>query len=358
MEVLHGRYGMMDKAFWRDKKVLITGHTGFKGGWCALILQAMGARVQGYALNDYDPRGIYVSAEIGAHLASECIGDILDEDTITAVICDFKPEIIIHMAAQPIVKTSINDPRNTIKTNVIGAVNLLEACRQSDDIRAIVNVTSDKCYLNEERQTLNEACPLGGKDPYSASKASAEIITSAYYSTYFEKKRIGVATARAGNVIGGGDFTTSRLIPDYFDAVAKNSELTIRNPKHTRPWQHVLEPVYGYLLLAQNLYSNYTDYSRGWNFGPDPRSELSVVEVIEYLQKIHHPVKVKYLHEDFNEAGYLSLCSNLAYKKLKWQPKWDTYSAMQRTVDWMRLHENGEDLRAISLSQIREFLNE
>ena len=250
MEIL-----VTNQSFWKDKHVLLTGHTGFKGGWMSLWLQSMGAKVHGYALDPSTKPNFFTSANVAEGMESHTIADIRDTQKIKDLINQVKPEVIFHMAAQPLLRYSYEEPQETYSVNVMGTVNLFEAVRNASTVRAIVNITSDKCYENRERlEAYSEGEPLGGYDPYSSSKACSEIITSAYRQSFLAEKGIGVATARAGNVIGGGDWSDDRLIPDFFRAFAKNEPLIIRSPNAIRPWQHVLEPLSGYLNLAEKCF--------------------------------------------------------------------------------------------------------
>ena len=263
----------MNPAFWKGKRILLTGHTGFKGSWLSLWLQSMGAPVVGYALAPPTNPSLFEVAEVGRGMTS-VIGDIRDLEHLCAVFAEHKPEIVIHMAAQPLVRYSYIEPVETYSTNVMGTVNLLEAVRGTDSVKAVVNVTSDKCYENREwvwNYRENEA--MGGYDPYSNSKGCAELVTAAYRNSYFHSEKykehgVALASGRAGNVIGGGDWAGDRLIPDIMRAITQNLAVNIRNPHAIRPWQHVLEPLSGYLMLAQKLYEEGAAYAEGWNFGP------------------------------------------------------------------------------------------
>lgn len=320
----------------------MTGHTGFKGSWIAHWMIGLGAEVTGYALepettpNHYD----LIKPEMRSF-----VGDIRDRDTLNTALHKAKPEIVIHMAAQPLVRRSYRDPIATYETNVIGTVNLLEACRHLPSVRAIVNVTSDKCYENREWfWGYRENDPMGGCDPYSASKGCAELVTSSYQHAFFSPKQYGkthqtlLASCRAGNVIGGGDWSEDRLIPDIIRAVANNEKVCIRNPHATRPWQHVLEPLSGYLMLAKKLLEGDAAFAEGWNFGPSDEEFLTVQSVIERMKSKWN--KVDYVInpslEQPHEAGLLKLDSSKAWQKLQWRPVWNSEESSNRTIGWYR----------------------
>jgi len=269
VESLEISKGKVDPSFWKGKKVYLTGHTGFKGSWLSLWLQSMGAVVKGYSLEPNTKPNLFTEANVEENMNSE-FGDIRDLNQISKSMLDFNPDILIHMAAQPLVRLSYQEPVDTYTTNVIGTVNVLEAARGCPNLKAIVSVTTDKCYENNEWDWgYRENEPMGGHDPYSSSKGCAELVTSAYRRSFFNAENsASLASARAGNVIGGGDWADDRLIPDILKAFEKSKPVVIRNPISTRPWQHVLEPLSGYLVLAQELFENGKEYAEGWNFGP------------------------------------------------------------------------------------------
>jgi len=272
---------MVDHSFWKNKKVFITGHTGFKGGWMSMWLYSMGAIVKGYSLEPLGKESLYNFASIGDLTNSE-IGDIRDLRKLSNSIEDFSPDILIHMAAQPLVIKSYSKPVETFETNVIGTANVLEAARHSKTIKAIINITTDKCYENDGRQKgYKESDPMGGIDPYSSSKGCAELVASSYKRSFFDTLGIGIASVRAGNVIGGGDWAENRLIPDILRTFSMNQTLSIRNPSATRPWQHVLEPLSGYLMLAEKIYLDPNKYSGAYNFGPEEND----VQAVEWIVK-------------------------------------------------------------------------
>lgn len=348
--------------FWCGKRVLLTGHTGFKGGWLSLWLQSMGAQVVGYALAPPTSPSLFEVAEVGKDMTS-IIGDIRDLERLRAVFAEYRPEIVIHMAAQPLVRYSYIEPVDTYSTNVMGTVNLLEAVRNTNSVRAVVNVTSDKCYENREwvwGYRENEA--MGGYDPYSNSKGCAELVTSAYRNSYFHPEKysthgVAVASGRAGNVIGGGDWANDRLIPDIMRAITQDKPVNIRNPYAIRPWQHVLEPLSGYLLLAQQLYKDGVDCAEGWNFGPHDADAKPVQWIVEKLTKTWGEGASWILDggEHPHEAHYLKLDCSKAKARLDWQPRWHLEDALGAIIDWHRAYRDGGDMRAFSLGQIAHY---
>lgn len=342
--------------FWRGRRVLVTGHTGFKGSWLSLWLQNMGAHVIGYSLIPPSNPNLFEVAHVADGMTS-IFGDVRDIADVQAAFSKHRPEIVIHMAAQTLVRHSYREPVETYATNVMGTVHVLEAVRNTPDVRAMVNITSDKCYENREwvwGYRENEA--MGGFDPYSNSKGCAELVTSAYRNSFFQNG-VALASARAGNVIGGGDWAADRLIPDMMRAISENRPVLIRNPQAIRPWQHVLEPLSGYLLLAQMLYEKGTDYAEGWNFGPKDDDAKPVQWIVEHytklwgegagwtLDKADHP----------HEAHYLKLDCSKARMHLAWQPKWQLGQALERIVAWHKAHRQGRDMREFSLEQINEY---
>ena len=336
----------MNPNFWQGKRVLLTGHTGFKGSWLALWLQSLGAEVTGYALAPPTKPSLFETARIGQSMTS-IIGDIRDLPHIQQVFSEQKPEIVIHMAAQALVRHSYQEPVETYSTNVMGTVNLLEAVRKSDHVRAVVNVTSDKCYENREWVWgYRETEAMGGHDPYSNSKGCAELVTSAYRNSYFHpdtysKHGVGLATGRAGNVIGGGDWAGDRLIPDIVRAISENKAVSIRNPHAIRPWQHVLEPLSGYLLLAEKLYVQGGDYADGWNFGPNDADTRPVQWIAEFLTEQWGEGASWELdgRDHPHEAHYLKLDCSKARTHLHWSPRW----------------RDNKDMRAFTQSQIETY---
>ena len=352
------RKGIVNSKFWNSKKVFLTGHTGFKGSWMSLWLQSMGAIVKGYSLEPNTTPNLYTVASVGTAMNSE-IGDIRDLNQITKSMTDFNPDVLIHMAAQPLVRLSYQEPVDTYTTNVIGTVNVLEAARKCKTLKAIVSVTTDKCYENKEWDWgYRESEPMGGHDPYSSSKGCAELVTSAYRRSFFSSEgTASLASARAGNVIGGGDWAEDRLIPDILRAFEKLEPVVIRNPLSTRPWQHVLEPLSGYLVLAQELYLNGDDFAEGWNFGPKDEDCKPVSWILDQMVS-HWGNNVSWgLDKNNNphEAGFLKLDCSKASNRLKWNPKWNLKFTLKSIVEWHHLYDNGGDLKKQCLKEINTY---
>jgi len=351
----------VNPAFWKNKKVFLTGHTGFKGSWLSLWLTSMGAEVTGYALAPNTQPNLYDVLDIGRTINSSLIGDIRDLELLQKSMHDSEPDIVIHMAAQPLVRYSYANPVETYSTNVMGTVHILEAARFSPTIRATVIVTTDKCYENKEWVWgYRENEQIGGYDPYSNSKGCAEMVTSAYRQSYFSNPNSTnkVASARAGNVIGGGDWSEDRLIVDAIKAFEANKPLKIRNPLATRPWQHVLEPLSGYLILAQALYEEVSSFASSWNFGPRNEDNRSVQEVIDLLISYWGETArwEKEGSEQPHEANLLKLDCSKAYTKLGWIPKWDLETATEKIVQWQKAYQTQENMREVSLMQINQYM--
>lgn len=352
----------MNGKFWKNKKVFVTGHTGFKGGWLSLWLQSMGAIVTGYSLSpDTDP-SLYVTAGVGSGMDS-VIADIRDIGRLRKELLASSAEIVIHLAAQPLVRAGYDDPVRTYETNLMGTVNLLEAIRYSKTVRAVVVVTSDKCYQNKECcWGYTEESQLGGDDPYSNSKACSEMAVASYRESFFnprnyQKHGVAIATARAGNVIGGGDWAKDRLVPDALAALKNRNPLVLRNPGSTRPWQHVLEPLSGYLALAEALVIDGQSFSQAWNFGPYEFSDQTVGWIIENLHGLWGESEGWLLDKGDHphEAGYLRVDSSKARVQLGWSPKLDLETTLRWVVEWTRAHQDGCDMRSRTLEQIRRF---
>jgi len=351
---------MTDNAFWQGKRVLLTGHTGFKGGWLSLWLQKKGAVVAGYALQPAYAESLFELASVGEHMDS-VIADIRDLDALKGVFERFRPEIVFHLAAQPLVRLSYVEPAETFETNVLGTVNLLEAVRKTRDCRVVVSITSDKCYENKEWVWgYRETDPMGGHDPYSASKGCAEIVNAAYRRSFFEalgERQIALATARAGNVIGGGDFSKDRLVPDIMAAIVKGKSLNIRSPGAIRPWQHVLEPLSGYMLLAEKLWGSPKDYAQSWNFGPAAEDSRPVRWMVEKLIERWGEGVPWELDSapNFHEANALTLDSTKARVSLGWKPRWTLDQALSAIVNWYKAYQRGDSIRDVVLRQIAAY---
>jgi len=349
-------------SFWNGKEVFLTGHTGFKGSWLCLWLSRLGARVTGYALDPPTEPSLYKLVRMD-ELVNSRIADIRDAGCLTRIMCEVRPEIVIHMAAQPLVQDSYKIPVETYATNVMGTVHLLEAVRKCGSVKAVVNVTTDKCYENREWiWGYRENEPMGGYDPYSSSKACSELVTAAYRSSYFNPLRyaehgVALASARAGNVIGGGDWAADRLIPDCIRAILAGEAIRVRNPYAIRPWQHVLEPLSGYLTLARRLYEECTAFAEGWNFGPGDDDARPVEWIVRSLcEKWGHAAG--YTIDDGehpHEAHYLKLDCSKARMGLDWHPHWNLATALDQIVTWTKAYHGGGDMRAVCLEQIAQY---
>jgi CDP-glucose 4,6-dehydratase len=352
------RKGTVDPFFWKDKKVFLTGHTGFKGSWLSLWLQNMGAFVKGFSLDVKTSPSLFKLANVAEQMESE-IGDIRSLEQLTKSMVSFSPDILIHMAAQPLVRLSYQEPVETYTTNVIGTVNVLEAARKCLNLKAIVSVTTDKCYENKEWEWgYRENEPMGGHDPYSSSKGCAELVTAAYRRSFFSSEdTASLASARAGNVIGGGDWSEDRLIPDILKAFEKSEPVLIRNPLSTRPWQHVLEPLSGYLVLAQELFLNGDDYAESWNFGPKDEDCRPVSWILDQMVTYWGNNASWNLDKNNNphEAGFLKLDCSKASNRLNWNPKWNLQLTLKSIVDWHQLYRKGGDLKKHCLKEIKTY---
>jgi len=347
---------MIDQGFWQGKRVFLTGHTGFKGSWLSLWLASLGSEVKGYSLHPPTSPSLFNEAKVGKVIDSQ-IGDIRDQDALHKSMLEFNPDILIHMAAQPLVRYSYNEPIETYEVNVIGTAKVLEVARNCPNLKAIVNITTDKCYENDERsQGYKENDPMGGYDPYSSSKGCAELVASAYRRSFLQDQGIGVASVRAGNVIGGGDWADDRLIPDILRSFEKNEAVVIRNPKATRPWQHVLEPLSGYLILAQKLYEDQKEYAEGWNFGPNEQDVKPVDWILDKMIS-KWPNSSWELDQNSNphEADFLKLDIVKAESKLGWQPVWELSHTLEKIIDWHRAWLDKEDIQVICLAEIEEY---
>jgi CDP-glucose 4,6-dehydratase len=347
---------MIDQKFWQDKRVFLTGHTGFKGSWLSLWLVSLGASVKGYALNPPTSPSLFNEAKVGKVIDSQ-IGDIRDQNLLYESMTEFNPDILIHMAAQPLVRYSYDSPIETYEINVIGTAKVLEVARSCPNLKAIINITTDKCYENDGRsEGYREGDPMGGYDPYSSSKGCAELVASAYRRSFLKEQGIGLASVRAGNVIGGGDWADDRLIPDILRSFEKSKSVVIRNPKATRPWQHVLEPLSGYLILAERLYKNQEEYSEGWNFGPDEKDAKSVDWILNKMI-LKWPDSSWELDSSSNphEADFLKLDISKAKSRLGWSPILELSQTLEKIINWHQAWVNKEDMQIICLSEIKEY---
>ncbi len=352
----------INQQFWQDQNVVVTGHTGFKGGWLSHWLTLLGAKVSGLALTPHTTPNFYTATNLAARMDSH-IGDIRDMQCVADYIQQQRPSVVFHLAAQPIVKTGYAEPLETFQTNVLGTTNVLEACRQLQGPVVVVVITSDKCYENQEwAWSYRENDPLGGHDPYSASKACAELVVSAYQRSFFSQEKAFVkhlATARAGNVIGGGDWSLHRIVPDIIASVAQNQPLVLRNPAATRPWQHVLEPLGGYLMLAEALATQGSALTGAWNFGPEYDSIKPVSWIAE--QTLQHFDNALPWQQDAafhpHEANLLSLDSAKAKSKLGWQPLFSLPQTLEMVTDWYKAAAQSQDLAALTTQQINMYMD-
>jgi CDP-glucose 4,6-dehydratase len=352
--------GMVDRDFWRRRRVLLTGHTGFKGSWLALWLQTLGAHVTGFSAGVPTHPSLFELARVGEGMQN-IDGDVRDARALADALATAQPEVVIHMAAQPLVRPSFADPRLTYEVNVMGTVNLLDAVRRDGSVRVVVNITSDKCYENREWEWgYREHEPMGGHDPYSSSKGCSELVTDAFRrSFFFAADATRVASARAGNVIGGGDWAEDRLIPDVMRAVLDGRTVRVRNSGSVRPWQHVLNPLSGYLALAQALWSS-PELAGGWNFGPvdeDARPVSWIVKRMATLwpQQLLWEDEPQPARPQPHEARYLKLDSSRARSQLGWRPRWGLPAGLDATVAWYQALHAGEDISRVTTSQIEKY---
>lgn len=351
---------------WQNRRVFLTGHTGFKGGWLALWLTSKGAIVRGYALDPGTGPSLFTSARLGEVL-DDIRGDIRDSSRLEPALREFAPEVVFHLAAQPLVRYSYQDPIGTLETNVLGTARVLDAVRRTPSVRAVLSVTTDKCYENKEwLWSYRETDPLGGYDPYSSSKACAEIVSAAYRQSYFPvtsfaEHGCALATARAGNVIGGGDWSTDRLIPDLVRGFLAGEPVRIRHPKAIRPWQHVLEPLYGYLLLAEKLLGTTPDqagrYATAFNFGPGDDDARPVQWIVERMTHFwgEGASWVVDAQPTVHEAGHLKLDASRARAELDWHPRFDLATALEWLVAWYHASQAGHDMQRFTLDQIKAY---
>jgi CDP-glucose 4,6-dehydratase len=353
----------MNVDFWNKKRILITGHTGFKGSWLCLLLHSLGAEISGYALNPPSEPNLFDLCQIG-NIVQSHVGDVRDLNNLMKVAQESRPEIVIHMAAQSLVRASYADPVITYETNVMGTVNILETIRRCNGIRVFINVTSDKCYENKEWVWgYRENEPLGGFDPYSNSKACSELVTVAYRNSFFnpekyEEHGVAIASVRAGNVIGGGDWAKDRLMVDCINALLLGEKVRIRNPNAIRPWQHVLEPLAGYVTLAEKLHAHGSLFAEGWNFGPNEGDARPVLWIVEQMcQKWQGAAG--YVIDEGNhphEAHYLKLDCAKAKARLQWHPRWSLEKAIDAIIEWTLDYRFGRDVRRTCLKQIAEYI--
>ena len=348
----------INAGFWRGKRVLLTGHTGFKGSWLSLWLQSMGTTLRGIALDPPTIPALFDVARVAEGMEHRIV-DIRDFASVKAQFDEFKPEIVIHMAAQPLVRYSYKEPIETYATNVMGTVHVLEAARHAGSVKAVINVTTDKCYENHEWDWgYRENEPMGGHDPYSSSKGCSELVTNAYRRSFLGQSGIAIASVRAGNVIGGGDWSVDRLIPDVLRAFEVNTPVVIRSPHATRPWQHVLEPLRGYLMLAQALYHDPKSYAEGWNFGPNDDDARPVSWIVDQMVGFWpgSSWKLDQSVENPHEANYLKLDISKAKSKLHWRPIWSLSETLFQIVSWHKSWLSGMDMQKASIDEISKYM--
>lgn len=362
--MLHGKYGsktQVDSTFWKGRRALITGHTGFKGSWLSLYLKMLGSELYGYSLEPETNPSLFKEAMIDNLMSKSLFGDINDLSQITSFLKESQPSVLFHLAAQPIVRESFLNPIETLETNIIGTAKVIKAALECDSIRSIVIITSDKCYKNQDRKRgYIEEDPLGGDDPYSASKAAAEIITQSFRQSFFNESSCKMATVRAGNVIGGGDWANYRLIPDVINAFRNEQVLSIRNPSAIRPWQHVLEPLTGYISLAEKLTSkDRIKYEDAWNFGPDELAHKNVEQLVKTISRYWEGnTDWEILQEGPKETELLFLDSSKSRKLLDWSPVLDFDESIKLTIDWYKSFYEGSNARDLTNHQIEQYLDQ
>ena len=348
------------KRFWKNKKVFITGHTGFKGTWLSIFLNMFNAQIFGYSLKP-EKLSLFNQTKTFEFCKKNFYSDINNLKKLKKKLSQSKPEIIFHLAAQPLVSESYSDPVSTFNTNIIGTVNLLEAARNIKSVKSIVIITTDKVYkINNSNKSYVENDEIGGKDPYSASKACAEIIVNSYIESFVKKGFLKnkISTARSGNVLGGGDYSKNRLMPDILSAINYNKELVIRSPEHVRPWQHVIEPIYGYVLLAQKQYQKkIMTPNHAWNFGPRKDNFIKVNQIINKVKKIKKIKKIVIKKSNIKETKILKLNSNKAMKNLNWKPKWNINQTIEKIIIWNDLNKKNKKTKNICEEQIVDYLN-
>lgn len=348
------------KDFWKDKRVFLTGHTGFKGSWLSFLLSKLGAKVGGYSLAPNENQILFDELKLSKFLAVSHFADIRDRNALSEAVCSFEPDIAIHMAAQPLVRMAYEDPIETFETNVMGTVNFCHAIRACASLRTALNITTDKVYDNKEWMwSYREIDPLKGKDPYSASKVCSELVSYSYAHSFLDPDKVTLGSARAGNIVGGGDFSSDRLIPDYFKALKSGQSLVLRNPDATRPWQHVLDAINGYLVLIENMHNNRETNHPSVNFGPERKDAITVRGVINLLNRDHNKVGIKIQKEgNPSESQMLSLDCSKAYSKLNWEPIWNINRTIEEVTYWYLNYQNGHTADSLCEYQIQSFQKE
>jgi CDP-glucose 4,6-dehydratase len=345
----------MDASFWKGKKVFVTGNSGFKGSWLGIWLAAMGAKVYGYHKGPPTDPSLFVLASLKPLFIADYEGDICNREVLNASINTVQPDIVIHMAAQPIVGESYKDPIGTYNTNIMGTISILEAVRQCESVKVFLNVTTDKVYRDDlPSRGYCEKDPLGGYDPYATSKACSELITSSYRDSFFKERKIGIATARAGNVIGGGDYAPGRLVPDILRSIDKDEPVVLRNPLAVRPWQHVLDVLSGYLLLCEKLWTDPEKYSEAWNFGPRFKDRMNVADIVSNLTLTEHEVNTD---RSMHETQELWLNPGKSNRRLYWYPRWSIMETLEKIKDWTQTTNEKHNYLGMCQKQIEEYMS-
>jgi CDP-glucose 4,6-dehydratase len=346
--------------FWKNKKVFITGHTGFKGTWLSIVLNHLDAKISGYSLKPLK-NSLFVKSKIEKDLFSNTYSDIRNLSKLQKKIKSFKPQVIFHLAAQPLVLESYKDPIDTFEININGTINLLQSIRKIKSVKSVVIITTDKVYkINKKNNTYKEEDELGGFDPYSASKTSSEIILNSYIQSFFKSTQLDskISSARSGNVIGGGDFSKNRLVPDILNSINKKKKLTIRNPDQIRPWQHVLEPLVGYLILAEKQYKyDINKKNHSWNFGPNYKNSKRVIDIVNLIKKTYNFKYTIKRNDRYKETDFLKLNSIKAQEKLKWTGRWNLDYTLQKTLEWNGLVKEGKSAKDVCVNQFLEYIN-
>ena len=346
--------------FWRNKKVFVTGHTGFKGSWMIIMLNLFGAKIYGYSLRP-EKKSLFIQSNCSKLIKKNIYSDIKNRKKLNESILKIKPDIIFHLAAQPLVTEGYKNPIETFNTNITGTINILNTIKKCKSLKSVVIITTDKVYkIQNSKKHYSESDELGGSDPYSASKVCAEVLTNSFIQSYFKKTNLKykVSSARSGNVIGGGDYSNNRLVPDIINSINKNIKLNVRNPNHIRPWQHVIEPTFGYLKLAQLQFENKLQkIDSSWNFGPNKKSFVKVIDIIKKIKK-NKKLKIKISNKNqFSETKVLKLNNSKAKRLLNWKPKWDLNKSLNNVIEWDELFKKNKNAKEICENQIIKYLN-
>ncbi len=348
------------RIFWRNKKVFITGHTGFKGSWMIIMLNLLGAKIYGYSLRP-EKKSLFIQSNCSKLVKKNIYSDIKNKKKLNISILQIKPDIIFHLAAQPLVTEGYENPIETFNTNIVGTINVLNSIKKCKSLKSAVIITTDKVYkIQNSKKYYSENDELGGSDPYSASKVCSEVLTNSFIQSYFKKTNLKykISSARSGNVIGGGDYSKNRLVPDIINSINNNKKLSVRNPNHIRPWQHVIEPTFGYLILAQQQFENKLQkIDASWNFGPSKKSFVKVIDIIKKIKK-NKKLKIKIANKSkFSETKILKLNNSKAKKFLNWKPKWDLNQSLNNVIEWNELFKKNKNAKEICENQIIKYLN-